>query len=190
MIGDPGASVPDVSVDLGVADIFIKDNAQSISYTGKGEQTNVGELVDSTTSGMTIGGDGINRPSMTDYKPPSSVSRPHITKTSEEPVRGGGVREVRSEKDRVYIKERTEDLLAGVEPEPPVLSVTDKTGETDDFDYPALDELGALGTFGDEDPNWLRQNNTKKPVNRVRHKRTQPRRGRDNPPTTVMGMRI
>ena len=82
MIGDPGASVPDVAVDLGVADIFISDQAQAIRYTGKGEQTNVGTNIPSATQGMTVksgtvksrlkaGSDAASRPV-------EEVSRPEI----------------------------------------------------------------------------------------------------------------
>jgi hypothetical protein len=90
MIGDPGAAVPDVSVDLGVADIHITDQAQSIQYVGKGEATNVGERIESTTQGMTVGAAGGKGHAYAgDVYPAHSVSRTAIAAgEAETSVRG------------------------------------------------------------------------------------------------------
>jgi hypothetical protein len=57
MIGKARAKVPkSASVDLGVVDVFIDDYGQKIAFTGKGEQTAVGERVSGTTQGMSIPG--------------------------------------------------------------------------------------------------------------------------------------
>lgn len=77
IIGDAGASVPDLSVDLGIADVFVTNKAQDIQFTGKGEWTNVGERDSSPTKGMSL---GVNRPSMTDFYPQHSVSRLDMAK--------------------------------------------------------------------------------------------------------------
>jgi len=163
MIGDPGASVPDVAVDLGVADIFISDQAQTIRYTGKGLKTDVGVGVPGPAQGMTV--DGGAEPKGHAYArkvyPASSVSRTDVSK--EEPVRGG-VREIRG-KDRVDISRQMEEMQ--------------------DADY-----SGILG-FSDKDADDIfgtGERRQKKSVNRVRTKRAQPRRGRDNP-TTLGGVR-
>ena len=168
MIGDPGASVPDVAVDLGVADIFISDQAQTIRYAGKGLSTDVGAGVPGPAQGMTIESsrEGISRPDMTDYYPQYSVSRPHIAKT-EKPVRGAtSVRGI----NRPKIAEDTQDML--------------------DFGHTALDELGPEGTFDDEDPNWLQDNAVRRVKNRARMRKTQPRRGRNSPSTILGGVRV
>jgi len=161
-------------------------------------ETNVGTGVDSTAQGMSVNGAGISRPDITDYKPPSSVSRPHIAKTKE-PVRGRGMREIRG-KDRVEIAERTKEMQEGayeetepVEPKqeayikdeelPDILQV----GEDDEIYF----DEAPQGAYFDEslgdslEPPILRRK--KKPVNRTRLNRNY-RRGGDNP-TTLRGLR-
>jgi len=53
-IGSSGAFVPDVSIDLGIADIYVSNQGQDIRFSGKGRQTNVGERIASTTQGMSV----------------------------------------------------------------------------------------------------------------------------------------
>ncbi len=54
IIGEPGARVPQaVSVDLGVVDIYIF-NGRDIRFSGRGEQTDVGESLSETGTGMSI----------------------------------------------------------------------------------------------------------------------------------------
>ena len=194
MIGDSGASVPDIAVDLGVADIFISDQAQTIRYTGKGLKTDVGVGVPGPARGMTVeGGEGINRPAMTDYRPPHSVSRPAIAKT-EEPVRGttsvSGI-------NRPKIADDTRKMVEGTyeEPEP----VKDIEAEYIDKTEPKPE----LSEYLDEDPNWLREpeiedvlsrfdetSKKKKPANRVNTGRTRSQRGRNDSPTMIRGLRL
>ncbi len=177
MIGTSGARVPErISVDEGVTDAFITNYGTKISYGGKGEDTNVGERLPTTTKGMTVNGDGAVKGHAYARKvyPKHSVPRTAITDESTEPIRGGGVREVRNKMDRPYIEENTAELLEQSHEE-----------ETEDFGYEALDELGGYGEFGDEDPNWLGQGNQarkkkKKIVNRIKHKKIQNSRT-DNP---------
>ena len=93
------------------------------------------------------------------------------------------VRQVRG-KDRVDIDERTEEMVEQTYEEPAPAE------DTGDFNYEALDELGDFGAFGDEDPNWLRDKPkkvAKKPVDRVKMRRTLPRRGSN--PTMLRGLR-
>jgi len=184
VIGDTGVPVPDFRVDLGKTDIVITNQAQTIRYTGKGEQTNVGDRIPNTTQGMTVnsGRGGINRPAMTDYYPEHSVSKPHITKTSKEPIRGGDVREIRG-KDRVEITKRTKRMLEGEELErvKPKPAKKSKSAFSDLLELTDADMDDIFGTG--------ERKAVKKPVNRLRHKRTQPRRGRDNPPTMLGGTR-
>jgi hypothetical protein len=156
MIGDAGASVPDVAVDLGVADIFISDQAQTIRYTGKGEQTNVGTGIDSTTQGMTVegGAEGISRPAMSKVYPEHSVSRTAIEAGEvSRPVRGI---------NRPKIVEDTNEIRTRIK---------DKSDEPEDESELTTSELGDYGAFGDEDPSWLQ-----KGVNRTKMSRRQPSR--------------
>jgi hypothetical protein len=85
MIGTAGAKVPQqVTVDLGVADIEISDYGQRISYTGRGERTNVGDRIQSNTVGMSIEGSesvlkplkrGINRPTLQKTPPARKAAK-------------------------------------------------------------------------------------------------------------------
>ena len=55
VIGKMPARVPkEVSIDLGVTDIFITDYGRKISFRGGGQKTNVGRRIDSTTKGMSV----------------------------------------------------------------------------------------------------------------------------------------
>jgi hypothetical protein len=180
MVGDPGASVPDVDVDLGVSDVFIRDNAQTITFGGKGLKTNVGEGIDDPAKGMTIDGSGVPAKGHAYARkvyPKHSVSRTAITDESAEPVRGGGIREVRG-KDRVDISERIEDE-------------GEQEAYVKDTELPDLIEAGygdeqyfdeaPEGAYFDEDPNWLKRNaqskKNKKTKNRTSLTKTEPVRG-------------
>lgn len=187
MIGDPGASVPDVAVDLGVADIHIKDNAREIIYTGKGERTNVGELIDSPTRGMTIGG---GKPKGHAYAK-KVYSERSVSRTA---IEAGGVSRPVRGISRPKITKDTERMLEEVYEEP------ERGDYTKDEELPAPLRVGKgderyvdeapYGAYGDEDPNWLRLDGTlkkKKPVNRVKHKRTAPVRGN---PTSMRQVRL
>jgi hypothetical protein len=185
MIGDPGASVPDVAVDLGIADIYIKDNAQRIVYTGRGLTTDAGRSIASPRTGMTIGGvepEGKGHAYARKVYPKSGISRTAMD--TEVPM---SVREIRG-KDRVDISERTKEMVEGTyeEPEP--------VKDTDDYGNEALDELGPEGTYFDETDEFISRFNgepkKKTAKNRANMRKTQPRRRRDNPPTTLGGMRL
>lgn len=188
MIGDPGASVPDVAVDLGVADIFISDQAQTIQYTGKGERTNVGEGVDSPTMGMTVGnGGGINRPAMTNYYPPHLVSRPAISKT-EKPIRNetavSGI-------NRPKIAEDTKDMVEGTYEEPvePELEPALVNREDDYSDLVKLSDKDMDDIFGvDTERDIMGNSNKRKPANRVKISKQKPKRGGSS--TTIGGIRV
>ncbi len=91
------ARVPQsLSVDLGIADIFVTNAGRTIHYKGKGEQSNVGSSIDSATQGMSIPADrflvelesglvsgrpvsgtpssvGVNRARMSKKRPPRKV---------------------------------------------------------------------------------------------------------------------
>lgn len=55
-IGKSSVVVPErISIDEGITDAFITDYGRNISYSGKGERTDVGERLSSTTKGMTVG---------------------------------------------------------------------------------------------------------------------------------------
>lgn len=89
-IGETDAEVPEsVSVDLGVADVYITDYGKKIEFAGKGLQTNVGSRIKSTVKGMSIpaGGDGISRPDMTQVYPAHSISRSAMPKEAPPRVR-------------------------------------------------------------------------------------------------------
>jgi hypothetical protein len=186
MIGSTGASVPNVSVDLGVADIHIKDNARTIQYTGKGEQTNVGELVDSPTKGMTIGGAGTKGHAYArKVYPKHSVSRTDMD--TEEPVRGetavGGI-------NRPKITDDTKAMVEGIYEEP-----APKTEQIKEENKDKLPDLLATGygkeRYFDEDEEWLESlepsilNTRKKSVNRV--KASRPKLGRGSSSATTLG---
>ncbi len=47
--------MPEFSIDLGVSDIYIRDNAGRIEFKGKGLKTNIGERLPGTSMGMTVG---------------------------------------------------------------------------------------------------------------------------------------
>jgi len=194
MIGDPGAAVPDIDVDLGIGDAFIRNNAQTITFGGHGLKTNVGEGVDSPAKGMTVGGGGApakGHALARKVYPANSFSATDVSK--EEPVRG--VRKLRGGKNRVEITERTKRMLEGEEPEPE--PATDKPKPENDFsdlvgfteqdreDILELSDADMDDIFGTGERKAV-----KKPVNRLRQKRTQPRRGRDTPPTTLRGIRL
>ena len=173
-IGKSEAIVPErISVDEGVADAFITGGGTKIAYSGKGRQTDVGSRDPSTTMGMTVNGDGEvkGHAYARQVYPKSSVSRTDMDTDVQTPTR-----EIRGV-DRTAITERTNEMpIEPVETEP-------VEEDTDAFDYAALDELGALGAFADEDTNWL---NSQKTVSRPRMKRSRPRRGHDSPPPTVI----
>ena len=186
MIGDPGASVPDVDVDLGVSDIFIRNQAQDITFGGSGLMTNVGEGVDSPAMGMTVnGGAGISRPAMTDYYPPHSVSRPAIAKT-DEPLSGeiavrGINRPKIAEDTRKMVEETYEEPLAA---EPEEILAKPKTATSED-DFSDLIELSGSDM---DDIFGTSERPKKRPVNRVRMRSKQPRRGTDD--TQIMIRRL
>ncbi len=179
MIGDPGASVPDISIDLGVADILITDQAQTIRYTGKGEETVVGERIATTTKGMSIPATGISRPDIGTVTPATSINRTAISATSRPPrkgkrtepaVRGINRPEVVEERKRVEEERIASEKKRGVYKEP------------------------ATGLYFDEDPEWLAQFNGEtgnKPVNRATMSKKAPKRKgqADNKPTVVRGIR-
>ena len=51
-----------VDIDMGIVDAFITpDNGGEITFTGKGQETNVGSRIDSTTQGMDMGDGGVDR---------------------------------------------------------------------------------------------------------------------------------
>ena len=57
MIGKTTAIVPEsISVDLGIVDAFITNRGRNIEFRGKGEETDVGERLPSTTQGMSVDG--------------------------------------------------------------------------------------------------------------------------------------
>ena len=59
MIGKSRAVVPqNIDIDLGVVDAFITNAGQNIGFRGKGELTNVGSRIASTTQGMDLGEGG------------------------------------------------------------------------------------------------------------------------------------
>jgi len=179
MIGDPGAPVPDVSVDLGVADIRIKDNAQTIQYTGKGEQTNVGELVDSPTQGMTIGrAEPQGHAYARKVYPAHSVSRTDMATEVGTPVR-----EIRGV-DRTQIAEDTQAMLEGTYVE---------TYEEPVAPEPANDSFSDLVGLSDEDMEDIfgtgERRHDRQPANRANVRKTKPIRGQDNPPTLLRGLR-
>lgn len=72
MIGVSTAVVPEsISIDLGIVDVFISDFGRNIEFRGKGEGTDVGERLPSTTQGMSVDGaypgalvynEGVSRP--------------------------------------------------------------------------------------------------------------------------------
>ena len=170
MIGDPGTVVPNVSVDLGVADIFVKDNAQTIIYTGGGEQTNVGIGVDSPTMGMTIGG---AEPKGAYYSkqvyPRRSISRTADSKELPPRTASAELQGI----NRPQIAEDTEAMLEGtyeepvtVKPEPDKDDFSDLVSISDD----AMDEIFGTGE----------RKRKRKPVSRIRYSKKLPRRGRDN----------
>jgi len=71
-IGDSDAIVPNkIAVDLGVTDLFITNQAQDIGFTGKGEKTNVGERIPTTTQGMSVNGAGVDRLRVAKTKEPA-----------------------------------------------------------------------------------------------------------------------
>ncbi len=182
MIGEPGASVPEkVDADFGIVDFRIYDYGQRIDVEGKGLQTNVGTGVDSTAQGMSVE-DGISRPAMTDYYAPKSVSRPAITKT-EEPVRGEtsvrGINRPKIAEDTKAMLEETYEEPVALAPEPV------KSKPKDEFS-----DILTLSTKDRDDIFGTGERRKKKPANRVNMRKTQPRRGQDNPPTTLRGLRL
>jgi hypothetical protein len=186
-IGESDAPVPErIAVDEGITDSFISLQGSKIAYAGKGEQTNVGTRIDSTTVGMSVEGGGAPAKGHAYARkvyPKHSVSRTDMS--TEEPVRGRT--SIMSGINRPKIAEDTRVMVekAYEEPEP-----APARGQ-DDFDYEALDELGDVGTFGDEDPNWLRQNNRpkkKKPTNRTQNRRIITRRVGN--PTVVRSIKL
>ena len=55
MIGVSKAKVPEtISIDLGVADIYVTDHGRSIKFVGGGLETNIGKRIESPTKGMSI----------------------------------------------------------------------------------------------------------------------------------------
>jgi len=192
-IGKSDAVVPErISVDEGVTDAFITGGGTKIAYAGKGEDTNVGERIDSPTKGMSVR-DGGAEPKGHAYArkvyPANSFSATDVSK--EEPVRG--VRKLRDGKNRVEITERTKRMLEGEEPEPK--PATDKPEPENDFSdlvgFTEQDREDILElSDADMDDIFGTGKRKRKPVNRLGHKRTQPRRGRDNPPTILRGIRL
>jgi hypothetical protein len=197
-IGESTSPVPSkLSTDDGVVDVFVSGGGTSIQFVGKGEQTNVGKRIASTTQGMSVedgeddggGSTGISRPDMTDYYPEHSVSRPHIVKTGVEPVRNGSARETQG-KDRVDITERTEQMLSV------------DSGDYEDYEATATAKAGSAKPkrkredtpYFDEDPEWLDSlepdilRTKKKTVNRVKFNRQKARKATGNV-TAVRSMR-
>lgn len=57
MIGQPGADVPkEVSIDLGIVDIYISNYGKSIEFSGGGQKTEVGKRLGGSTMGMSVTG--------------------------------------------------------------------------------------------------------------------------------------
>jgi len=189
VIGDPGAAVPDIDVDLGIGDIFIRDNAQTITFGGHGLKTNVGEGVDSPAKGMTVGGGGAPAKGHAYARkvyPANSFSATDVSK--EEPIRGGGVREIRG-KDREDIRERTEKMLAGEEPETAPAEPKEETiyfDETKEFDdrFKMPWEDGE-GYYIDEYVAGRRNGK-----HRPSMKKKRPNRRGGDTPTTLRGLRL
>lgn len=179
-VGRSDAVVPErITIDEGVVDSTISLQGSKIEYSGGGLKTDVGKRVAGTTRGMSVSDvPAKGHAYATDDFEPHSVSRPRTALTTEEPVRGTRELKVKG-KSRVEITKRTKEMLE----------------KPDDFNYEALDELGPIGSFGDEDLGWLRRGarkkkkKEKKPVNRVKSKRTKPVRGRDDNMTTLGGVR-
>ena len=79
MIGEPKAKVPkEVSVDLGVVDIIIRDYGTRIEFKGGGLETVAGKSLASTTRGMSIPGAGIMK-----FKTYTPKSKTRKTKAKE-----------------------------------------------------------------------------------------------------------
>jgi len=159
-------------------------------------ETNVGAGVDSTTQGMSVedGGEGINRPAMTDYKPPRSVSRPAIAKTGK-PVRGetsvSGI-------NRPQIAEDTEAMLEGTYDEPELAEPIVENQEPEPEPEPGEDDFSDLVELSDEDVSDIfgvdverdiMGDSERKPVNRTKISKQKPVRGQGNPSTTMGGVR-
>jgi hypothetical protein len=57
------ARVPkSISIDMGITDVYTSDSGKSISFKGKGTQTNAGDRIPSNTIGMGIMGDELDMP--------------------------------------------------------------------------------------------------------------------------------
>jgi len=96
-IGGSGSAIPEkIAIDLGVTDAFITNSGGKISFSGSGEETNVGERIDSPTKGMTVGhayaGDnasrqvrGISRPDMDTEAPARKKKKEAFVKDEELP---------------------------------------------------------------------------------------------------------
>lgn len=203
MIGEAGAPVPErIAIDLGITDAFVSGGGQSISFGGSGTKTNVGTNIPSTTQGMVINGGGEapkGHAYAKPYREPHSVSRSYISKMQAGPERGSGVREIRG-KDREDIRERTEKMLEGEEPEPVAVEPTPKPkpepesetvyiDETEEFnerfDMPWED--GDTESPYDIDRYVAGRTNSK---NRLQAKKKKPIRGRGDTPTSVRSMRL
>lgn len=81
VIGKSKSPVPEmIAVDIGIADVFVTDYGRKISFAGKGQKTDVGERIPSTTQGMSVGRAGTNRPEMGTVYPKHSISRTAMSK--------------------------------------------------------------------------------------------------------------
>ena len=91
MIGKAGAKVPaKISIDSGVVDIFVSGNGQTIKYSGKGTETDVGTRLPSPTKGMSIpesgGGASVDRPEVITVKSKTKTVASEPEDKSEEQV--------------------------------------------------------------------------------------------------------
>jgi len=187
MIGETGAPVPErIAIDLGITDAFVSGGGKSISFGGKGLETNVGETIPINTQGMTVNGGAETKGHALARRvyPANSFSATAVGK--EEPVRGG-VQEIRDGINRPQIAEDTKAMLEGdyvepvasepVEPKPKSENdISDLTTITDD----EMDEMAgvSMADIWGEDTS---RKATKKPVSRVNMRKRKPIRGQDNP---------
>ena len=169
MIGDPGAPVPNVSIDLGVADIYISDQAQSIEYRGRGLETDVGGRVAGPAKGMSIPAtEPVGHAYARETYPAQSVSRTAISKEAP---------------PRKAVKE--EPAMQGITQGISRVGITEAAREATE---------GELGVFEDETEEFAARfaspwEQRRRLVNRPKHSRRASRRkGRmDEPPTTMLG---
>lgn len=169
--------VPDFRVDLGKVDLTISNQAQTIAFAGGGANTNIGERIDSTLAGMTV---GTSEPKGHAYArkvfPAHSVSRTAITDDTDKPTRR------RSE---------LHELRPGIQDDDDSELVTDDELFTVESDTkvmnPFTGKMEQPGSFGDE----IRHGKKRKSVNRNRVSKSHPVRGRrTDTPSEIGGIRL